>query len=49
MNNRFNIKFYKSIRDIIGLPIKLIFNPTINGIENIVISSNRRKGAWNIF
>ena len=52
MNNRFNIKFYKSIRDIIGLPIKLIFKPTINGIENIpnkpYILVGNHKSFWDI-
>lgn len=35
MKNEYNIKFYNSVKKIVNVPIKLIFNPSVNGIENI--------------
>lgn len=35
MNNKYNIKFYNSIKRILNVPIKLLFNAEVNGIENI--------------
>lgn len=33
--NKYNIKFYKSIKKILTLPMKLIFNAEVNGLENL--------------
>lgn len=35
MNNKYNIKFYNSIKKILTNPIKLLFNAEVTGIENI--------------
>lgn len=35
MKNKYNIKFYNSIKKILNVPIKLLFNPKVTGIENI--------------
>lgn len=35
MKDKYNIKFYNGIKKILKGPVKLIFNPEINGIENI--------------
>lgn len=35
MNNKYNVRFYRGIRKIINVPIKLLFNPAVTGIENI--------------
>lgn len=35
MQDKFNLKFYSSVKKIIGVPIKLVFNPEVIGLENI--------------
>lgn len=35
MQEKFDIKFYNSVRKIISMPFKVYFNPEINGLENI--------------
>lgn len=35
MNNKYNIKFYNSIKKILKVPVKLFFNPKIEGLQNI--------------
>lgn len=35
MENKYNIKFYNSIKKILRRPIKLLFNAKVNGLENI--------------
>lgn len=34
-SNKYNIKFYKSIKRVLNVPFKLLYNPVINGLENI--------------
>ena len=35
MNSKYNIKFYRSIKKILKVPMKLVFNAKIIGIENL--------------
>ena len=35
MQEKFDIRFYNSVRKIISVPFKLYFNPKINGLENL--------------
>lgn len=35
MQEKFDIRFYNSVRKIISVPFKLYFNPEINGLENL--------------
>ena len=35
MNNKYNIKFYRSIKKFLTLPMKLVFNTKVTGLENI--------------
>lgn len=35
MQEKFDIRFYNSVRKIISEPFKLYFNPEINGLENL--------------
>lgn len=35
MENKFNIKFYNGIKNILKIPFKLAFNPVVTGIENL--------------
>ena len=35
MSNKYNIKFYNNIKKILNVPIKLLFNVEVTGIENI--------------
>ena len=37
MNNKFNFKFYSSVKKIISCQVKLFLNPIVNGLENIPI------------
>ena len=52
MENKINITFYKAVRNILKVPIKLIYNPKINGIENIpekpYILVGNHKSLWDI-
>ena len=33
--NKYNIKFYRSIKKILTMPMKLVFNTKVNGLENL--------------
>ena len=35
MKNKYNIKFFNSIKKILKFPVKLFFNPKIKGLENL--------------
>ena len=35
MKNKYDIKFYSTIKKILNKPFKIVFNPSVNGIENI--------------
>ena len=35
MNNKYNIKFYNAIKKILKVPMKLVFNAEVNGLENL--------------
>ena len=35
MESKYNIKFYNSIKRFLKVPIKLLYNPKVNGLENI--------------
>ena len=52
MENKFNIKFYKNVSNILSIPIKLIFKPEVTGIENIpdkpYILVGNHKSFWDI-
>lgn len=52
MENKINITFYKAVRNILKVPIKLIYNPKIIGIENIpekpYILVGNHKSLWDI-
>lgn len=34
-NSEYNIKFYSGIKKVLNVPFKLLYNPVINGLENI--------------
>ncbi len=52
MENKTNIKFYKSMKNIIGVPIKLIFKPVVTGEENIPVKPyilvGNHKSFWDV-
>ncbi len=35
MQNKYNIKFYKSIKKLLTMPMKLVFNTKVTGLENL--------------
>ena len=35
MQNKYNIKFYKSIKKLLTMPMKLVFNAKVTGLENL--------------
>ena len=47
MENKYNIKFYKSIKKLLTMPMKLVFNTKVTGLENIpdkpyILAGNHR-------
>ena len=47
MQNKYNIKFYKSIKKLLTMPMKLVFNTKVTGLENIpdkpyILAGNHR-------
>ena len=47
MQNKYNIKFYKSIKKLLTMPMKLVFNTKVTGLENLpdkpyILAGNHR-------
>jgi len=47
VQNKYNIKFYKSIKKLLTMPMKLVFNTKVTGLENIpdkpyILAGNHR-------
>ena len=47
MQNKYNIKFYKSIKKLLTMPMKLVFNAKVTGLENLpdkpyILAGNHR-------
>ena len=47
MENKYNIRFYKSIKKLLTMPMKLVFNTKVTGLENIpnkpyILAGNHR-------
>lgn len=34
-NSKYNVKFYRGIKKILNVPFKLLYNPVVNGLENV--------------
>ena len=52
MEDKYNIKFYNTIKKLLEVPVKLFFNPVINGLDNIpekpYILAGNHKSLWDI-
>lgn len=52
MEDKYNIKFYSTIKKLLEVPVKLFFNPDINGLDNIpdkpYILAGNHKSLWDI-